>query len=180
MAFIKGFKKFNDVLLKIEEHAMNFFMIFLIAAIMIQVICRYILKFPTPWAEELARYVFIWLCWIGGAYAINSGAHVEINLLDSLAPKLFKNAERALWIIGKISSALIITFLTILLIHYIDYFKQLVKSGAFLTATKISVGYTASSVLVGAVLGILHSLYLLVKPFEPKENDKESEVTANE
>lgn len=180
MHFLKVFKRFNDALLKIEEHIMNFFMIFLIAAIMIQVVCRYIFKIPTPWAEELARYVFIWLCWIGGAYAINSGAHIEINLMDSLAPKLFKNPQKAMWIVGKIAGTFIIIFLTVLLISYIDYFRQIVASGAFLTATKLSVGYTASSVLVGAALGIIHSLYLLARPFNIFDSSGESEVDVNE
>lgn len=167
--FMKYFKKINDVLLLAEEHIMNLLMIALIASISTQVVCRYLLMYPTPWAEEIARYIYIWLCWIGGAYAIARCSHIEINLADFIAGKLFKDQDKALWVISKIAAALIVLFLIILCVNYSTYFQKLVRSGAFLTATKISVAYTASSVPVGAYLGIVHGLYLLLTPYVKPE-----------
>ena len=32
-----------------------------------QVIFRYVLAAPLPWSEELARYCFVWIVFLGGA-----------------------------------------------------------------------------------------------------------------
>ena len=65
----QGAKRLNNVLLGIE----TFFMaltIALVAAIFIEVICRYFLFISAAWAEELTRYLvylahLYWLCLCG-------------------------------------------------------------------------------------------------------------------
>ena len=50
---------------KLEE---IFLVIILIAAVVIvamQVVTRYVFKIPLPWSEEIARYLFLWLTWVG-------------------------------------------------------------------------------------------------------------------
>lgn len=51
-----------------------------------QVIFRYVLKIPLPWAEELIRYLFIWMTLLGGGMAVRSKAHIATELLVSKMP----------------------------------------------------------------------------------------------
>lgn len=47
-----------------------------------QVISRYVLSSPSPWTEEVARMVLVWLGFLGAAYAHSEDAHLGIDLLE--------------------------------------------------------------------------------------------------
>ena len=80
----QGAKRLNNVLLGIETFFMALITIALVAAIFIEVICRYFLFISAAWAEELTRYLFIWLTYIGSAYAVYEGSHTEIDVLKQV------------------------------------------------------------------------------------------------
>ena len=72
---------------KLEE---IFLVIILIAAVVIvamQVVTRYIFKIPLPWSEEIARYLFLWLTWVGASYATKERKHVSIDLVYEKLPE---------------------------------------------------------------------------------------------
>ena len=48
-----------------------------------QVFSRYILGNPSPFTEELARYLMIWLGLFGAAFVSGRDAHVAINILPN-------------------------------------------------------------------------------------------------
>ena len=48
-----------------------------------QVICRYIFNSSLFWAEELIRYLFIWMFFLGAAEASRVGAHVGMDYFIS-------------------------------------------------------------------------------------------------
>ncbi len=59
--------------------------------ILLQVFMRYVLGSPLVWTEELARYLFIWISFLGWVFAIRTGSHIRIGFLaDSLPPALSK------------------------------------------------------------------------------------------
>ncbi|MDR1828265.1 MAG: TRAP transporter small permease subunit, partial [Methylobacteriaceae bacterium] len=47
-------------------------------SIFVQVLCRFVFQVAAPWTEELARYLFIWICIVGSGIAISRGAHLGI------------------------------------------------------------------------------------------------------
>ena len=51
--------------------------------IFVQVVLRYVFESPFSWAEELARYLLIWITCLGSACAIRDGMHISINYLRS-------------------------------------------------------------------------------------------------
>lgn len=48
---------------------------------MSQVLARYAVRQPLAWSEELATYLFIWLCMLGAATATHEGGHYGFDLL---------------------------------------------------------------------------------------------------
>lgn len=55
--------------------------------ILAQVVFRYALGRPLVWTEEVARYLYIWTCYLGAALAFRRGMHVRIGaLVDRLPP----------------------------------------------------------------------------------------------
>ena len=85
---LQGLKKVNDRLLGIEIFLLALITILLVAAIFIEVVCRYFLFISAAWAEELTRYLFIWLTYIGSAYAICDNNHTEMDTMVSTKPSL--------------------------------------------------------------------------------------------
>ena len=46
-----------------------------------EVVCRYFFRSPTIWAQETSIYLFMWTMLAGGAYTLQQGKHVRIDLL---------------------------------------------------------------------------------------------------
>lgn len=50
-----------------------------------QVVSRDVLGAPSPWSEELARYLLVWLTLFGAAYAVGQQRHLAIDWLPGRA-----------------------------------------------------------------------------------------------
>ncbi|MEO7852257.1 MAG: TRAP transporter small permease subunit, partial [Rubrivivax sp.] len=71
-----------------ERWAMLVFYSFCCIVIVQEVVRRYVLNYSSAWGEEAARFAFIYLGWIGAAYAVRERAHIRFDiLLQRLAPR---------------------------------------------------------------------------------------------
>lgn len=70
-----------------EEAILTCMMAYFVFATATQVIARYVLQVSVPWAEETARYVFIWMTFLGASYAAKKGIHIRVDLLESALGK---------------------------------------------------------------------------------------------
>lgn len=86
--YMNVFEKINHCFLYFEKIVLTFCTIVLVIAIFIQVVCRYILLISTPWAEELARYLFVWMAYLGGGYALHTGGQIEIDIAPTIIKSL--------------------------------------------------------------------------------------------
>jgi TRAP-type C4-dicarboxylate transport system permease small subunit len=59
-----------------EESIIGFLLLIMLLAVLGQVFFRYVLGTPLRWTEELSRYSYVWLTFIGGAYAIKRRSHI--------------------------------------------------------------------------------------------------------
>lgn len=66
-----------------EEYLLVFLMVVEVVVVFAQVVTRYVFKSPLAWSEELARYMFIWLVWIGAAYATKMRKNIIIDVVCS-------------------------------------------------------------------------------------------------
>ncbi|WP_312415533.1 TRAP transporter small permease [Shinella sp.] len=58
----------------------------MVASAVGQVISRYVFNAPLTWSEELSRYVFIWLSFLGVWYAWVRREHLGIDVLPQMLP----------------------------------------------------------------------------------------------
>ena len=80
----KILKFLNDYL---EETICIILMSVMTIIIFIQVIMRYVMHNSLSWSEELARYCFIWLIYIGVAYGCKLMKHIKIDAALKLFPE---------------------------------------------------------------------------------------------
>jgi len=49
------------------------------AVTLIQVLFRYVFKLPLSWTEELARFLFVWVVFLGSAVSVKELSHVGVE-----------------------------------------------------------------------------------------------------
>src|SRR5210317_2196379 len=73
----------------IEAWALLVFYTMLVITMAIEVLRRELFAYSSIWGEEIVRYSFIYLAWIGAAAAVKERAHIRIDvIMHYLGPKL--------------------------------------------------------------------------------------------
>ncbi len=73
-----------------------------------EVVMRYFFRAPTIWAQETAVYLFMWTMLAGGAYTLQKGKHVRIDLvIEHLSPRTQKILEMITSIAGMVFCAVV-------------------------------------------------------------------------
>ncbi len=76
----------------------------MVASLAVQVVARYVFNAPLTWSEELARYTFIWLSFLGAWLAWSKREHLGIDLLAEASP------PRVAWILRRIVEIVVLVF----------------------------------------------------------------------
>ncbi|MHA6265186.1 TRAP transporter small permease [Arenibacterium sp. CAU 1754] len=72
-----------------ERWALLFFYVMLVVTMAVEVLRREVFAYSSIWGEEIVRYSFIYLAWIGAAAAVKERAHIRIDvILHYMAPRL--------------------------------------------------------------------------------------------
>ena len=53
----------------------------IVATIVVEVVRRFVLSYSSIWGEEIARYAFIYLAWVGASIAVKDRAHIRIDVI---------------------------------------------------------------------------------------------------
>ncbi len=68
------------------------FMLLMFLSTITNVVARYVFNSPIQWAEELSRYAFIWLVFLGSAACTKRKRHIAIANLVSTLPGRSRDA----------------------------------------------------------------------------------------
>ncbi len=85
-----------SILLTIAKLSVIAISVLMVVVTLAQVIFRYVIEAPLPWSEELARYCFVWIVFLGGAIGLSRGIHLGVDLFVNLLPARLKTAIEAL------------------------------------------------------------------------------------
>ena len=80
-----------------ERWALLVFYVMLVLTMAIEVLRREIFSYSSIWGEEIVRYAFIYLAWVGAAAAVKDRAHIRI---DVIMHYLGTRPKAALYIFG--------------------------------------------------------------------------------
>ncbi len=73
----------------LERWALLVFYSMLVITMAVEVLRREVFAYSSVWGEEIVRYAFIYLVWIGAASAVRERAHIRIDVIfHSLSPRL--------------------------------------------------------------------------------------------
>jgi TRAP-type C4-dicarboxylate transport system permease small subunit len=113
---------------------------------------RYLSNFSIVWAEEVARYLMIWLTFLGAGLVLRFGGHVAItNLQDSLGQRM----QRALRLL---IAVLLLGFFVVMIWIGHDYMSRMGRQ--MTPATRIPFSYVYAAMPIGFVLLVAHLLLI--------------------
>lgn len=95
----------------IEEIIAGFLMLVMTLTTCMNVILRYGFNSPLQWAEELSRYSFIWLTFMGAALATKRKRHIAIDSIVLMIPARLR-------VFGYVIIDLVILALMAVMIYY--------------------------------------------------------------
>ena len=74
-----------------------------------QVVFRYLIGYSLYWSEEAARYLFVWITFLGSAVALQKGVHIGFDILIEKHPQKMQK-----WVVlcGDLSVLAFMIFIT--------------------------------------------------------------------
>ncbi len=91
----------------LERWALLVFYTMLVITMGVEVIRREVFAYSSIWGEEIVRYSFIYLAWIGAAAAVRERAHIRIDVLFHYVPAKVK---AVLYIFGDLVMMVVAVF----------------------------------------------------------------------
>jgi TRAP-type C4-dicarboxylate transport system permease small subunit len=142
-------KKFVDTLLQWISIVIVVLMTFFVTY---QVVTRYIFNRPSAVSEALARYLFVWLTMLGGAYVFGKQGHMNITFFrEKFSPKKL--------IILKMASEALIAVFALLIMFYGGKIYMLKQMISIEPSINIPMGYIYAAVPIGGILILFYAVY---------------------
>ncbi|WP_349365854.1 MAG: TRAP transporter small permease [Nitratireductor rhodophyticola] len=128
---------------------------------------RYLTNFSITWSEEVARYLMIWMTFIGAGLALRTGGHVAVgNFQEMLGP----NGQRAIRVL---ILCLLLAFFSIMIWMGLNYMDR--ARFQLTPATRVSFSYIYAAMPIGFGLLIVH-LLLVARSFVTENRFAEVET----
>jgi TRAP-type transport system small permease protein len=127
-----------------------------------QVLFRYVFNSPSPWTEEAARYLFIWISLVGAAFGVGQGSHFGFDLLVQKLPAGVQRASGA-WVVPACMSILVFVLV------YHGFRMLRIVSFQVTPALQMPMRYVYLSL---PVAGILMAFHLLCNLFRVRDHGR--------
>lgn len=131
------------------------FSIIMVLATFLQVIFRYFLNQPLFWSEELSRYCFVWIVFVGAAIALKQGAHIGVDYFVKHLPFRFKTFLALLINCGITVFLILVIFQSILVVN--------VNMAQHSPAMRIPMGIVYLAIPVGFTMMLGYIIVLSLK-----------------
>ncbi|WP_020210137.1 TRAP transporter small permease [Gilvimarinus chinensis] len=146
-------KALSQIIEKILGAVVGLLMALMVLDVTWQVLTRFVLKEPSSYTEELARFLLVWIGLLGAAYAYRKKAHLG---LDILSQKLEGAAKRKLDIF---ISIVCMVFASVIMIYGGAKLMLLtLELDQMSAALQVKVGYLYSVIPLSGILIVLFSL----------------------
>jgi TRAP-type C4-dicarboxylate transport system permease small subunit len=142
--------RISDIVVQIEKVFLGLLMIAITGIVFANVFCRYLFNAPLLWGDELPRFLFTWVTFLGASVGITTHAHVAI---DNFAMRLSEKTRGFLEIVVSTSLVVVLCFLIVYGIRLMKLVPHVT-----LSATGIPLKYWYMSVPLSAVGMIIHFL----------------------
>ena len=151
----------------LERWALLVFYVMLVITMAVEVIRREVFAYSSIWGEEVVRYAFIYLAWIGAAAAVRERAHLRIDVIFNYI--VSNRAKTLLYILGDL-----VMLAVALIAVYWSWETVLVswKFGSVSHGLRVSMVWFLMAVPLGFGLMIFRLLQSLIRDFADLKSGK--------
>ena len=155
-----------------ELYLMVALMITFILTVAWGIISRVVFLAPSPWTEEMARFMFIWMVFLGLSYSTLRGTHIQVTFI---ADAIFKGKSRqVLELVIYLITLGVFGWILVTGIEYVGYCAA-VKTPAM----QLPRSWFVSILPLTGALMVIRTIYQIVlcsKKLFSKNNEKEGGV----
>lgn len=121
-----------------------------------QVFMRHVMNSSLSWSEELARYCFIWLVYIGISYGVKMQRHIKVDVVL----QFIKEKQKV--VLGIIANLIFLAFSIIIIIYGYNISQQLLGWGQVSPALHFPIGLVYMATPVGFALTSIRLIQQIV------------------
>ena len=149
------FKNLLQKINKFAEYAVCVLLTLMVIVVFLQVIFRFIIRSSLPWSEEMARYLMVWIVFLGASIGVSKKAHIGVEALVVLLPERMQ----------KWAAVLVNALCCVFFAFMIQYGSLILRvvTNQLSPAMEISMAIPYSALLTGGVLMFAHSFYQMVE-----------------
>lgn len=147
-----------------EEYILIALSIFTVVIIFSQVVMRYVFNSSLSWSEEIARYGFIWLIYIGVSYGVKKRKHLRVDAITMLFE------EKGTAVIKMIANILFLIFALVIAYYGLDIVTKITRESA---ALQIPMEYVYASLAFGMILTSIRLIQNVIIDYKDIKNSSE-------
>jgi TRAP-type C4-dicarboxylate transport system permease small subunit len=132
-----------------------------------QVVFRYLIGYSLYWSEEAARYLFVWISFLGSVIALQKGVHIGF---DVCVKKLPPTLMRYTLLFGDLAVLAFLVFITYQ--GFVMAEQNMIQQSA---ALEIPMGVVMMAVPIGFALMAVCTLSQMIKRFRMQSTVKVGE-----
>ena len=129
---------------------------------------RYTGLLSLPWAEEAARYLMIWMVFLGIAVAAKKNSHFAVEVLFLITPKVIHKFARMFILVMVVFFNLVVSGLAV------KFVMNLHKMGQVSPSLAIPMWIMYSAIPLGCFLMAVRSIQYYAKNFQATWNPEDS------
>ena len=145
------------------EYTVSALLGIMVVVIFLQIIFRFIISSPLPWSEELARYIFVWISFLGASIGVKRQRHIGIEVVTNLLPARFK---KIIALVAHLSAL----GLFMIMIRWSYYLLNIV-SGQLSPAMRISMLIPQSAIFISGILMLFYETYNFIVAFKSLQEE---------
>lgn len=136
----------------------------IVALMLVAIFFRYVLNSSLYWSDEIVRYLFVWLTFLGAAVAVRDKAHIRVEFFAEKMPTSLKK-----WVIH-VNDFLFITFLLFLTLGGFIWVFQL--SGSYSPALALPLNWLFYAALpTASLVAMVYAFRQLKSNFRKPDNN---------
>lgn len=127
----------------------------LLVSVILQVVSRYVFHAPLPWADEVSRFLLVWLTFVAAAYVMAERMHVTVDLA------LAKLGVRTVAAVDTLATVVVVVAAGVMTVAGIILVRE--TAGVLAPATQFPMPVLYSAGAVGFGLILLHGVATIIQ-----------------
>ncbi len=123
----------------------------------LQVFCRFVLNDSLTWSEEMCRYLFVWMVFLGAGVGVLHRRHIIIDIVPNMIPASVKKYYNI------VISLLIIAFTLLLMRYGLVFAQRGMRQNS--PAMQIPLGYIYAGIILGAFVMLVNTVRVTLADF---------------